>query len=178
MSRSLPLRLGKRFRNQRPSSNVAFFIMLCAILAVQPSLEAQQTPLSANDQVTLAIIVLSSQDRARQVLDQLQQGADFGALAKKLSIDTTADQGGFMGQVSRANLRPELRNAVRNLDPGQLSSIVRVPLGFAIVKGLENRVITGMGVPVITQGSSAAGSVTCASGVSVQSDSNLLRMKL
>jgi tetratricopeptide (TPR) repeat protein len=178
MSRSLLGRLSRSFRNQRPGDNVGLFIWLWAILAIQLPVEAQQSPLDANDQVTLAIIVVSSQDKARQVLDQLQPGADFGALAKKLSIDSTADQGGFMGQVSRANLRPELRDAVRNLHPGQLSSIVRVPLGFAIVKVLENQVITGMGVPVLTQGSSAAGSVKYTFGVSGQSESNLLLLKM
>ena len=70
----LPRSLRKRLRNRRPTSNkVVFFILLCATLG------------AANDQVTPTIIVVNSQDQARRALEQLQPGADFGTLTKKLS---------------------------------------------------------------------------------------------
>jgi len=122
--------------------------------------------------------VVSSRDQAQQVLDRLHHGEDFGSLAKKLSIDTTAEQSGFMGQVFRSNLRHELRDAVRNLHPGEVSSVVPVPLGFAVLKVFENQEITGMGVPVVTQGSNATCSVKFAFAVSGQNESNLLLQRM
>jgi len=85
-------------------------------------------------EVTLRIIVVSSADEAERILERLKQGQDFAVLAKLKSIDSTADDGGLMGKIAPAMLRPELRDALQGLGPGQISPVVRVPLGYAILK--------------------------------------------
>jgi tetratricopeptide (TPR) repeat protein len=86
----------------------------------------------------LQIIVVSSQKEAEQVLAQLRRGEDFAELARKLSTDSTAADGGEMGRVDPSTLRSEIRDAVKNLQPGQLSPIVRLPSGFAILKAVAD----------------------------------------
>ena len=130
-----------------------------------------------NDKVSLEIIVVSSQDQAEQVLSHLRLGEDFSALARKFSIDTTAERGGLMAAVPRSELRPDLRDAVQKLRPGELSSIIRVPLGYAIVELLPNSSTTG-NAAAVTQAMSALGSVKWVFGVSGQSETNLLPQEM
>ena len=129
-----------------------------------------------SDQVSLEIIVVSTENQAEQVLNHLRLGEDFATLARKFSIDTTAEQGGLMLSVSRSGLRPELRDAIQKLHPGELSSIIRVPLGFAIVEVLNAS--PKQDAAAITQALNATGSVKWVFTVSGQSESNLLPQEM
>src|SRR5437764_4915009 len=106
-------------------------LSMVLVLVLVASVYAQKSDAGSNaaDSVTLSIIVVSSQTDAERILQQLHQGKDFASLSKRLSVDTTADTGGSMGTVSPSSLRPEIRDAVRELRPGELSHIIRVPLG-------------------------------------------------
>lgn len=67
------------------------------------------------------IIVVRTADEAAQVLAALKAGADFQVVAKERSIDTTASEGGRMEGLSPANLRSELRNALKDVKAGQFT---------------------------------------------------------
>jgi tetratricopeptide (TPR) repeat protein len=86
--------------------------------------------------LALRMIVVSSPDEAARVQERLKAGADFAVLAREKSIDATAVDGGFMGNVDPANLRPELRAALEGLQPGGVSQTVKIPSGYAILKSL------------------------------------------
>jgi peptidyl-prolyl cis-trans isomerase D len=55
---------------------------------------------------------VGSADEAQRILESLKKGEDFAALAKQKSTDATADDGGYMGKIDPATLRPELREAL------------------------------------------------------------------
>jgi hypothetical protein len=97
---------------------------------------SQALPSSQSDdrQVTFRIIVVSSDEAAQRVAQQLAGGANFVALAGAQSIDPSARSGGLIGPVSLSALRPELRDALQRLEIGQVSPVTRVPLGFAVVQ--------------------------------------------
>ena len=82
----------------------------------------------------LRIIVVSTADEAQRVAERLARSENFVALAKEVSIDTTASRGGLIGKVSLSALRPDLRNVLEHLPVGQLSPIVQIPTGFAVLK--------------------------------------------
>jgi len=105
--------------------------LLAVFLAVfiVPTIALSQTNI-----VGLRIIVVDSQAQAEKVLGRLRAGEDFAAVAKQVSTDVTARDGGSMGVVDISQLRPELREALQNVSPGQLTSIVHLPSGFAILK--------------------------------------------
>jgi tetratricopeptide (TPR) repeat protein len=100
--------------------------------------------LSANDEsapadvVSLRVIVVSTETEAQQILDRLKKGSDFGSLAKDKSIDPNAEDYGYLGKVEVTTLRPELRQALKGLAAGQVTSIVKVPGGYAILKVLSD----------------------------------------
>jgi len=80
------------------------------------------------------LIVVSSPEKAQEILTKLRAGADFAALATENSTDPTASDGGSLGNVDPDSLRLELRNALQGLKPGDFSGIFRIPAGYAIVK--------------------------------------------
>ncbi len=100
--------------------------------------------------------MVSSPDKAQRIFDQLQKGADFAALAKQESIDATADDGGAMGKLSASSLRPELRAALEGVGIGEISPVVRVPLGYAVLQIVNEAAGAN---PASTQGIASTGSV-------------------
>src|SRR5256885_13784492 len=93
---------------------------------------AQMAP--TTHEVALRIIVAGDESAAREVLERLAKGEDFGTLAKEKSIDPTGQAGGYTGLVDASSLRAELREALQGLAPGQLSNIVHIPEGYAILE--------------------------------------------
>src|SRR5262249_27237866 len=89
---------------------------------------------AATKELALRVIVVSAPEQAKQILERLQAGYDFATLAKEKSVDPTANTGGFMGRMEPAALRPELREALKGVGPGQISPIARIPSGYAILK--------------------------------------------
>jgi len=111
--------------------------------------------------IPVGIIVAVSEEEAQRVLERLKHGEDFAALAKDKSIDPSASEGGYLGKLDPANLRRELREAVQGVAPGQVSGIVRIPSGYAILKVLRNAAGTAPTDtnPVKMQALSGAGAV-------------------
>jgi len=87
--------------------------------------------------IPLRLIVAGSASDAEKILEQLKNGADFAVLARERSVDATSVDGGFLGNVDPATLRAELRDALRGMEPGQLSGVFKLPSGFAILKVLR-----------------------------------------
>jgi tetratricopeptide (TPR) repeat protein len=110
----------------------AAVVSLALIVSCAATAGQSESP-SASDEVTLRIVVVSSAEAAQLVADRLHNGEDFSMLAKQESIDATSDEGGLMGKVNLSMLRPELRDALRGVKVGQISPVVRVPLGFAVL---------------------------------------------
>src|SRR5450432_921146 len=86
--------------------------------------------------IPLRLIVVNSAVDAGKILEQLESGADFGVLAREKSVDATSVDGGFLGSVDPTTLRAELRDALRDLQPGRISRVFKLPSGFAILKVL------------------------------------------
>jgi hypothetical protein len=96
-----------------------------------------QTPPAApasDAELTLRIIVVGSDEAAQRLRQRLTEGENFVALAKAESLDASADVGGLLGKLRLSTLRPELRAGLEGLKPGQLSRIVRIPTGFAVLQ--------------------------------------------
>ncbi len=95
-------------------------------------------PASA-EHVNARHIVVGVEQEARQILTQIQTGADFAALAQAYSQDAfTRDRGGDLGYFPRGVLTsPEVEAVAFDLQPGQVSDVVQSALGFHIVQVLD-----------------------------------------
>ena len=127
-------RVQQQIRRARWILGATSLIFLCLLAFLAHTL-AQTGP----REVELGIIVVSTETQAETILDRLKSGEDFTLLAKANSTDPTATDGGDMGKLDPATLRPELRDAVKRLKTGEISGIVKIPSGFAILKVLPPR---------------------------------------
>ena len=84
--------------------------------------------------VDLRIIVVDSSAKAERIVQRLKNAEDFATLAREVSVDPTASDGGYMGQLDPSSLRSELRDALQGVAVGQITGAVRVPSGYAILK--------------------------------------------
>ena len=82
--------------------------------------------------------------KAESVLKQIQDGADFAAMARKYSEDTSnAEQGGYLRPFQRGQMVKEFEDAAFSMKPGELSGLVRTrDYGFHIIKLLQRDVPT------------------------------------
>ena len=121
----------------------------------------------AIDLITIRIIVVGTAEDAHRVVDQLKRGENFVALAKKVSLDPTADDGGLLGRMAVSGLRPELRDALRGVAVGELSAVIRLPTGFAVLKVVPDAEAGGTGeVAAPSRTVAATGSVKFVTDVS------------
>ncbi len=106
---------------------------LCDFGCIPPSSVARAQQESSASSVELGIIVVPTSDEAAKVAAKLKNGADFGVLAKEVSTDTTANDGGYLGRLSPTQLQPSLRDAVAGIRAGQTTNPVQTSNGFAIL---------------------------------------------
>lgn len=90
-------------------------------------------------QVRARQIVVASEEKARQVLGRLRQGADFAELAKTESLSPDSEEGGDLGFFARGEMPPEFDAAVFDLPVGRLSEPVKSPYGVHIFQVEERR---------------------------------------
>ncbi len=100
--------------------------------------EANRANMRTPDLVRLRGILLKEAGQAEEVRRLAASGADFARLARRYSLDPSARSGGDLGWMALPRLHPWVRGAVAGLQPGQVSGVVRGPLGYYVVR-LEGR---------------------------------------
>jgi len=113
--------------------------MLRQSLISQRAMEAVTGGVQAEaEQVHARHIQVESEEAAREILDQLQQGADFAALARERSTDlATRDNSGDLGWFPRGMVAPELENAAFALQPGEVSDVLPLGEGYHLIQVVE-----------------------------------------
>lgn len=93
--------------------------------------------------ILIKVSELVSEDDAHQLIGQLMDrvhnGADFMEVAKAHSEDASAAAGGDLNWISPGDTVPEFEQAMNALLPGQISSPVRSPFGWHLIKVIERR---------------------------------------
>jgi peptidyl-prolyl cis-trans isomerase SurA len=77
--------------------------------------------------------------RARQIRERLQNGAQFAELARLYSEDGSASKGGDLGWVNPGAMVPEFEQAMNQLAPGQISEPIRTQFGVHIINVVDRR---------------------------------------
>jgi peptidyl-prolyl cis-trans isomerase SurA len=77
--------------------------------------------------------------RAKQALDQIKGGEDFGKVAASFSDASDGLSGGAMGPRPLDRLPTLYAEAAQKLKPGEVSDIMRSPAGFHIIKLTDRR---------------------------------------
>ncbi len=89
--------------------------------------------------------VAEARSRAEDLLEELEQGADFAALAEEHSEGPSAPRGGDLGLFGRGQMVAPFEEAAFSLDEGEVSEIVETQFGFHIIQVTEK--VAGGPVP-------------------------------
>ena len=76
--------------------------------------------------------------KAETALKRVQDGEDFGEIAKRYSDSSTKDQGGLLGVYKRGELAKELEDKVFNMKRNELTGVLETKQGYLILQVLEH----------------------------------------
>lgn len=123
-----------------PRKSQGGFQMVDHWIRVHPELPAppsERNPAFASRVVPvtqfLRLLVVTDESPAREIRRQLNDGADFSGLAAKFSVDPSAAEGGYLGEMRLADLMPVLRSAAETLRHGETSPVLASSGRFLIL---------------------------------------------
>jgi len=111
--------------------------------------EAHKSEFIRPEQVALREIVVSTEGKkpeempdlkkkAETALKRVQDGEDFGEIAKRLSDGGTKAQGGFLGVYKRGELSKELEDRVFKMKRNALTEVMETRQGYLVLQVLEH----------------------------------------
>ena len=86
---------------------------------------------------------------ATQILDRLNQGAEFDQLANEFSSDSNALQGGDLGWRKKAGIPSLFSKVVVDMKPGDFVGPLRSASGFHIVSLVDRRIFQQLLIPQV-----------------------------
>jgi len=108
--------------------------------AVRRVYEEQSRLVPPQDEVRARHILVASRDDAREVLRQLEDGADFAALARQVSLDpATRMEGGDIGYFTAAGILPEFARVAFATPRGAISEPFQTEAGWHVLTVIDRR---------------------------------------
>jgi peptidyl-prolyl cis-trans isomerase SurA len=116
---------------------------------IQKYYEAHKAEFVRPEQVALREIQVNTQGKgadelpalkkkAETALKRVQDGEDFGEIAKRYSDSSTKEQGGYLGMYKRGELAKELEDKVFAMKRNQLTEVLETKQGYLILQVLEH----------------------------------------
>jgi peptidyl-prolyl cis-trans isomerase SurA len=111
--------------------------------------EAHKTEFVGPEQVALREIVVNTQGKkpeelpdlkkkAETALKRVQDGENFGEIAKRFSDGSTKNEGGFLGVYKHGELSKELEDRVFAMKKNDLTEVLETKQGYLILQVLEH----------------------------------------
>lgn len=102
--------------------------------------EENQSQFDESDQVKASHILVETEKEAKDLIKQLNDGADFAELAKKHSKDTgSAIEGGSLGFFGKGEMTASFEQVAFSLEVGKISEPVESEYGFHVIKVEEKK---------------------------------------
>lgn len=108
--------------------------------AIEEAYKATYDSADQESEFKAAHILVETEDEAKALVEELNGGADFAALAKEKSTGPSGPNGGALGWFGKGMMVPEFENAVLAMEPGAISAPVKTQFGWHVIKLEETRI--------------------------------------
>ncbi|QPH56136.1 peptidylprolyl isomerase [Pontivivens ytuae] len=107
--------------------------------AIEEAYEEVTSGMTRTTEFNASHILVESEEEAREVITELDGGADFAALAQERSTGPSGPNGGNLGWFGPGQMVPEFDAAVQALEVGGVSEPVQTQFGWHVVLLNETR---------------------------------------
>ena len=101
--------------------------------AIQEAYDAKYADFEGVDEFNASHILVETEEQAKEIKAQLDDGADFAELAKEHSTGPSGPNGGELGWFGSGQMVPAFEAAVIGLKKGQVSEPVKTQFGWHLV---------------------------------------------
>jgi parvulin-like peptidyl-prolyl isomerase len=132
-----------RYKNQLLKNTFIKRIIAPQVIISEEALKdyylKNQKKFTRSDSFKIQQITVKTPDKAQDILDNLQKGADFSWLAKRWSVDTSAENDGEMGWLNESDMPKPVKEIVVTLKPGDVSPIIEIGSLYSIIRLQDRR---------------------------------------
>jgi len=79
-------------------------------------------------------IIVSDENKAKELLKKIKEGADFSQIAKENNIDGSKNKRGDLGWISKGYMIKEFEEVAFSLKKGEISDVIKTKFGYHIIK--------------------------------------------
>lgn len=109
--------------------------------ALQTRYDKEIAALPKSEEVSARHILVKTEEEAKAIIEELDGGADFVALAKSKSTGPSGPNGGDLGYFGKGQMVPEFEAAVFALEKGQYTKVpVQTQFGWHVIKKEDQRI--------------------------------------
>lgn len=87
-----------------------------------------------SEMVCASHILIDSEDKAKEIVEEINNGLSFEEAAMMYSTCPSKDQGGNLGEFGRGQMVPEFENAAFEMEEGTISAPIKSQFGYHIIK--------------------------------------------
>lgn len=102
---------------------------------IKQTFDSYKDSFNTPEQVRASVILVATEEEAKDIITQLKGGTDFAELAKSKSLDTvTKDKGGDTDFFGRGEQEEAIENAAFKLKKDEISEPVKTSQGYEVIK--------------------------------------------
>ncbi len=106
---------------------------------IQAAYEEQYGSAEPSTEYDASHILVDSEEEAKELLAELDDGAEFADLARNRSTGPSGPSGGALGWFGPGDMVPAFQSAVADLEVGEVSQPVKTEFGWHVIKLNDKR---------------------------------------
>lgn len=106
---------------------------------VRAEYETRYAEVEPEQEVRASHILVESEEQAQALMEELEGGADFAALAAEHGTDGTAQRGGDLGYFVKSDMVEPFADAAFEIAVGETGGPVQTPFGWHLIKVVDKR---------------------------------------
>ena len=108
--------------------------------AIQAAYDEQYAQAEAETEYQAAHILVETEEEAQAIVEELEGGAEFAAVAREKSTGPSGPNGGSLGWFGQGMMVPPFEAAVMEMEVGDISAPVQTQFGWHVIQLNETRI--------------------------------------